>query len=149
MAATFVSLLPICAQSAKIQWASESDSTVKMMVEAERKWAVSECEPSDVENEYLADDFVGTAPSGSRYTKADVLADPQRGTVTARACQLLSAKVRFIGDNVAIIYGSETSIRKDKNSKEHDQTLIWTDTWMKRNGKWQIIAVQDMQAPKP
>ena len=133
----------------KIQWASESDPTVKMMVEAERKWAVEECVPSDVDKEFLADDFVGTAPDGSRYTKADVMADPLRGTVTARECKLLSAHVRFIGNKVAMIYGSETSIRKDKNGKEFNRTLVWTDTWLKRNGKWQIIAVQDALAPNP
>jgi len=47
-----------------------------------------------------------------------------------------------------MIYGSETSVRKAKDGKEFERTLIWTDTWLKRNGKWQIIAVQDMIAPK-
>jgi hypothetical protein len=27
-------------------------------------------------------------------------------------------------------------------------TLIWTDTWLKFDGKWQIIAVPDMKDPK-
>lgn len=138
---------PSVTHAQQIQWASESNPTVKMMVEAERKWAVIECVPSDVDKEFLAEDFVGTAPDGSRYSKADVLSDPQRGTVYARACKLLSARVRFIGDNVAMIYGSETSIRKDENGKDFNRTLVWTDTWLKRNGKWQIIAVQDALAP--
>ena len=139
--------LPNAAHAQQIQWTSESDPTVKMLVEAERKWAVIECVPSDVDKEFLAEDFVGTAPNGSRYSKADVLADPLRGTVYARECKLLSAHVRFIGDNVAMIYGSETSIRKDENGKDYNRTLVWTDTWLKRNGKWQIIAVQDALAP--
>jgi len=25
--------------------------------------------------------------------------------------------------------------------------LTWTDTWLKRDGKWQIIGVQDAQFP--
>jgi hypothetical protein len=137
------------AQNQQIQWASESDPTVQMMVEAERKWAVIECVPSDVDKQFLAEDFVGTATDGTRYSKADVLSDPTHGTITARACSLLSAHVSFVGDSVAMVYGSETSIRKDKNGKEFNRTLIWTDTWLKRNGKWQIIAVQDMLVPNP
>ena len=62
--------------------------------------------------------------------------------------KLLTARVRFYGNTVAMIYGSETSVRKAKDGKEFERTLIWTDTWLKRNGKWQIIAVQDMIAPK-
>jgi hypothetical protein len=149
LAAILLASQTLAAQGHEIQWASESDPTVKMMVEAERRWAVNECTPSDVENTYLAEDFVGTAPDGSRYNKADVLADPERGMVTARDCRLLSAKVRFVGDNVAMIYGSETSIRKDKAGKEFNRTLVWTDTWLKRDGKWQIIAVQDALMPNP
>ena len=56
--------------------------------------------------------------------------------------------MRYYGDNLAIIYGKETSIRKKADGKEYSRTLIWTDTWLKRNGKWQIIAVQDMTDPK-
>jgi delta-aminolevulinic acid dehydratase/porphobilinogen synthase len=145
----FFGVFKSTAQSQQIQWASESDPTVQMMVEAERKWAVIECVPSDVDKEFLAEDFVGTVTDGKRYSKADVLSDPTRGAITARACSLLSAHVSFVGDSVAMVYGSETSIRKDKNGKEFNRTLIWTDTWLKRNGKWQIIAVQDMLVPSP
>ncbi len=47
-----------------------------------------------------------------------------------------------------MIYGKETSTRTGKDGKTFQRTLIWTDTWLKRNGKWQIIAVQDMKDPK-
>ena len=26
-------------------------------------------------------------------------------------------------------------------------SYIWTDTWVKRNGKWQIVAAEDLLAP--
>jgi hypothetical protein len=55
--------------------------------------------------------------------------------------------VRFYGDGLAMIYGSEFSVRKDKAGRQYNRTLIWTDTWVKRDGKWQIIAVQDMKMP--
>jgi uncharacterized protein (TIGR02246 family) len=63
-------------------------------------------------------------------------------------CKLLSAKVRFFGPDVAIIYGKETAVLTGANGKDSRRTLIWTDTALRRNGKWQLIAVQDMDEPK-
>lgn len=56
--------------------------------------------------------------------------------------------MRFYGDNLAMIYGSKTSVRKDKSGEDHNRHLIWTDTWVRRDSKWQIIAVQDMRVPE-
>ena len=36
---------------------------------------------------------------------------------------------------------------KDSNGKETKRCLIWTDTWLKRAGKWQIMAAQDTTVP--
>jgi hypothetical protein len=47
---------------------------------------------------------------------------------------------------VALLYGSESAIWKTAAGTEHTRKLIWTDTWLKRNGKWQIVAAQDMPA---
>ena len=128
-------------------WAADNDADAKLMIEVERKWAVDDCVPTNVVDEYVADDFVGTSPAGPIYTKADMLKE-HSAPGAARDCKLLSAKVRYFGPTVAVIYGSETAIHKVADGKEIKRTLIWTDTWMKRNGKWQIIAVQDMVDPR-
>jgi hypothetical protein len=44
---------------------------------------------------------------------------------------------------VAIIYGSEHAIGKDKTHPDAKVCQVWTDTWLKRGGKWQIVASQD------
>jgi len=129
------------------RWADAKDPVALELIEVERKWAVLECEPTSVVNSFLADDFVGTSPEGPLYTKADYLAEPALPPGSVHGCRLLSARVRFYGDALAMIYGSETSVRKDKAGKEYNRHLIWTDTWVKRDGKWQIIAVQDMRMP--
>ena len=46
------------------RWADANDAVAKQLIEAERKWAVLECEPSNVMAEAMADDFVGTSPAG-------------------------------------------------------------------------------------
>ncbi len=116
------------------------------MIDMERKWAEGVCTNSGVISELLADDFLGTSTGGERYTKADELRD-EKGPHSAHGCTLDDAKVRFFssssGEDVAIIYGSEHAIGKDKTHPEAKQCQVWTDTWLKRNGKWQIAAAQD------
>jgi hypothetical protein len=42
-------------------WATDTDADARMMIEVERKWAVDDCVPTNVVDEYVADDFVGAA----------------------------------------------------------------------------------------
>ena len=53
------------------------------------------------------------------------------------------------GDNVAVVYGSESSVAVLPDSKSERRCLVWTDTWLKRKGRWQIIAVQDARIDCP
>ena len=46
---------------------------------------------------------------------------------------------RHFGDTV-LAQGQESVQRKDGKP---DLRLIWTDVWLWRNGKWQIVASQD------
>ena len=57
-------------------------------------------------------------------------------------------KIRFFGDNLAIAYGTESHVKTSKDGKDYVETLIWTDTWLKRNDRWQIIAAEDLIAAK-
>ena len=139
--AGLVLMLSAAAPAQKSHWASADDATAKDMIEKERSWAEAECKKQEVGQDFLADDFQGTAPDGSRYGKAEAV--KLGPSIWAKDCKLDEAKVRFFGDSVAMIYGAERSTRKDKEGKEFERCLVWTDTWMKRDGKWQIIAVQD------
>ena len=88
-----------------------------------------------------------TATDGHRYDKVEAISiDPK---ALARDCQLGDVKVRFFGDSIAIAYGSESRIRKGADGKEARRCQVWTDTWLKRNGQWQIVAAQDTVIPCP
>ena len=95
----------------------------------------------------IADDFQGTATDGHRYDKAEAIATDLK--VVARDCQLGEVKVRFFGDSIAIAYGAENRIRKAEGAKEARRCQVWTDTWLKRNGQWQIVAAQNTVIPCP
>jgi hypothetical protein len=47
------------------------------------------------------------------------------------------------------VYGSESSVAVLPDSKHERRCLVWTDTWLKRKGRWQIIAVQDARIDCP
>ena len=135
-------------------WATADDKTAQYIIDMERKWAEGVCTNNGVVSELLADDFQGTSTSGERYTKADELRD-EKGPHWARGCALDDARVHFFSsssssaspslgnEDVAIIYGSEHAIGKDKTHPDAKVCQVWTDTWLKRDGKWQIAAAQD------
>jgi hypothetical protein len=135
------------AYAQRSHWARPDDKTAKFMIDMEHKWAEGVCTNNGVIAELLADDFQGTSTRGERYTKADELRD-EKGPHSAHGCALDDAKVRFFSssvgsEDVAIIYGSEHAIGKDKTHPEAKQCQVWTDTWLKRDDKWQIVAAQD------
>ena len=136
---------PSIAQEAR--WGSPDDSTVKFIIAIEAKWASSSCSPQPELKAVIADDFQETSTDGHRYDKAEAIAtDPK---AVARDCKLGDVKVRFFGDSIAIAYGAESRIRKGADGKEARRCQVWTDTWLKRNGQWQIVAAQDTVIPCP
>jgi Domain of unknown function (DUF4440) len=125
-------------------WAEANDPVAKMMIDSERKWAEMSCDHNPIAATILAEDFLGTAPDGSRYERAkEIEGDASRSS----NCKLDGAKVRFFGDNLAMVYGSERSASTGADSKTTLRCLVWSDTWLKRDGKWRIISAQDTSVP--
>jgi hypothetical protein len=150
-------VLTTSAYAQQSRWAAGDDKTAKFMIDMERKWAEGVCTDNGVVSELLADDFQGTSTRGERFNKADELRD-EKGPRSADDCGLDDARVRFFslsssssatssssvgGEDLAIIYGSEHAIGKDKTHPEAKVCQVWTDTWLRRGGKWQIVASQD------
>jgi hypothetical protein len=107
-------ITPVAAHGQQGRWAAADNATAKFMVDAERQWAEAACTHNKIAERILADDFQGTSPEGKRYTKSEEAADTADLSKTARDCRLIDAKVRFFGDNLAMVYGSESSVRKRK-----------------------------------
>jgi Domain of unknown function (DUF4440) len=141
--ATGVTLLLVPAgHTQQSHLASADDKTAKYIIDMERKWAEGVCVDNGVVASLLADDFQGTSPKGTRFTKAEELKD-EKGARTAHDCGLDEAKVHFFGDSVAVVYGREHAVGKDNSQPSMKVCQVWTDTWLKRSGTWQIIASQD------
>jgi len=132
------------AQAQESHWAAATDATAKTLIDWERQWAESACTHNGIEKKILAEDFQGTAPDGSRYSKQQAVAHALSAKPSEEACTLYEVTVHFFGDSTAILYGSESAIHTEADGRKHTVKLTWTDTWLKRNGNWQIVAAEDM-----
>jgi hypothetical protein len=118
-------------------------AVAQRMIKLERGWAEQACGGRWVASQMLAADFHGTAPKGSRYNKPTDEPQPEPKTQWSTDCRLDEADVRFFTADVAVVYGAESKTIALPDSKHERRCLVWTDTWLRRNGQWQVIAVQD------
>ncbi|MEA3003302.1 MAG: hypothetical protein QOH81_2090 [Sphingomonadales bacterium] len=112
---------------------------------SEKQWAESVASgDASVVQRILAEDFVGVDPKGRFYRKAQMVEETRSAPKYFLSNHLNDVQVRFYG-NMAIAQGSETWERRTGEPK-HGR-FVWTDTWLRRNGKWQIVAAEDLTAP--
>src|SRR5207248_10236659 len=122
----------------------KQSETERYIIESERQWAESAAtgDTTTVES-ILADDFVGVDPKGNLYTKAEMIAKHANAPKYFVSNHLNEAKVRFFGET-AVAQGDESWERRTGERGR----FVWTDTWVWRNGKWQIVAAEDLIAPQ-
>ena len=125
------------------RWLSENDPVAKHITAMEKLWAQTECGPQrQAIRDAVAGDFQGTSTKGQRYGRNEAL-EPGHD----HDCQLGEIKIRLFGEFLAIAYGSESRISQRQNGAKWKRCQIWTDTWLKRDGQWQVIAAQDNLKP--
>jgi ketosteroid isomerase-like protein len=116
----------------------------RYIVESERQWAESVATgDSSVVERILADDFVGVDPKGRLYDKAKMITDTRDARQYFASNHLNEIKIRFYGET-AIAQGDESWERRTGERGR----FVWTDTWIRRNGRWQIVAAEDLIAPE-
>ena len=133
-----VAVLCLCDCSAQ----RDQKATERYILESERQWAksVATGDTSAIEM-ILADDFIGIDPKGRLYTKQQMIEETRNAPKYLVSNRLNDVKVRFYR-STAIAQGSETW---EKRSGERGR-FVWTDTWLQRNGRWQIVAAEDLIA---
>jgi ketosteroid isomerase-like protein len=116
------------------------------IVEAERQWAESVATgDTAVIERILADDFVGIDPKGKLYNKAQMIADTREAPKRFISNHLNQVKVRFYR-KTAVAQGDESW--EQRSGELRQGRFVWTDTWVRRNGRWQIVAAEDLIAPE-
>ena len=122
----------------------DQKETERHILESERQWAesVATGDTSAIDR-ILGDDFIGVDPQGHLYDKQRMIDETRNAPKYFVSNRLNDVKVRFYG-NTAVAQGSETW---EKRSSDRGR-FVWTDTWLQRNGRWQIVAAEDLIAPE-
>jgi Domain of unknown function (DUF4440) len=110
---------------------------------AESDWGESEVtRDAGVLERILSEDFVGVDIDGTHYSKSDALQEYRSRPSTYLSNRLNAVEIRFYGQT-AIAQGDDSWQKKDGTAGKH----VWTDTWIQRNGRWQLVASEDLVPP--
>jgi len=118
----------------------------KYIRDSEEAWAQSVAtNDASVLKRILADDFVWVLPDGDVWNKQRAIADAESGPGDFVSDHVDDMHVRFFG-NTAVAQGSETWERQRGSMEQHGR-FVWSDTWVLRDGEWQIVQAEDLIAP--
>jgi len=114
----------------------------RYIVSSEEQWAKSVAtNDASVVKRILADDFIWVL-DGKVFDKKAAVGFAAAGPGPFLSNEPDYVHVRIFG-NTAIAQGSETWTKKGGRRGK----FVWTDTWLERQGCWQIVNAQDTVVP--
>ncbi|MGH9497638.1 MAG: nuclear transport factor 2 family protein [Terriglobales bacterium] len=119
--------------------AQQSSPEGEKILALEKKWTESyKHRDIGLLSSLLAEDFIITVEDGSTYGKAGYISHSADSSVLVAVAEQSELRVRMHGDT-AVVTGAyhETGESKGKHYEYRDRL---TDVWMKRDGKWHVIA---------
>jgi hypothetical protein len=87
---------------------------------------------------YLAESYMFTGPDGDIGDRAKSISDIKTGAIKLQAASIDDPKVQAYGDTVVVTFTSNdkgTYKGKDISGKSR-----WTDVFVRKDGKWQLVA---------
>lgn len=92
-------------------------------------------------NVIVAADFTITFPNGSMQTKTQILTSLNGPRPAGRSIKFHTEDVqaRIYGDTVILIGRVVTEYQRDGQTASKEEQR-YTDTYVKRNGRWQVVA---------
>jgi ketosteroid isomerase-like protein len=141
---TFGGAALLLAISSLLARGADTKGVEKAIIQMEKDWAEAGIK-KDVAafDRIVADDWISVDFEGNVVNKTTAIADLKSGASSSASVDLGEMKVRVYGDT-AIVIGSDTekSTYKGKDSSGH---YVWTDVFVKRNGRWQAVSSQSVK----
>ncbi|HEX4796606.1 MAG TPA: nuclear transport factor 2 family protein [Humisphaera sp.] len=120
---------------------TESAAEIKQITALEEAWVTAaQKSKADAIGEMLADDFTMTTPSGHLSPKDEFVSQFRDGIVVIETAKLEDMDVRVYG-NAAVATGMLT-IKGHAQDQDLSGSYRFTDTFVKRDGKWLKVAAQ-------
>lgn len=123
------------------QQASQTSSVENEIKKQEQNWAQATIkEGAAAVDQYEADDIVDTDPSGRVTDKAQDKTDLSSGDLKFESMELSDLNVHVYG-NTAVAAGTNR-LKGTYKGQDISGKYRFTDTWVQRSGKWQVVASQ-------
>ena len=116
-----------------------TDEQTLRQIERERGEAIKNKDKAWFERN-LADGYIAVNSRGKSFSKAEDIADNLSNTDTMTSDELSDMRVRVYGDT-AVVTGRLRLIGKDKTGA-FNRNFVFTDTFINRDGRWQVISSQ-------
>ena len=123
------------------QKASETSTIADQIKKHEQDWAQAVVKEGAASvDQYEADDIITTDPTGRVTNKTQDKTDLSSGDYQIQSEELSDLKVLVYG-NTAVAAATNT-MKGTYKRQDLSGNYRFTDTWVKRNGKWQVVASQ-------
>jgi uncharacterized protein (TIGR02246 family) len=129
--------------------AAQNNNSEREVKQLERAWLDAyEQHDSEAMEAIVADDFTITFPDGSIQTKPQILASLKRSRGDSPPLKFYTEEVqaRVYGDTVILIGRVITEWQQTGQSMK--EANRYTDTYVKRKGRWQVVASHLSNVPK-
>lgn len=120
----------------------ESDEAGRRAVsQLEDEWAKAlETHDTTFLARVVAPDFHGTADSAKTFGRADVLSDAADTATQLRNVRDQDREVRIYGNGTVAVVTALGSWTVEKGKRPGEYRGAYTETWVKRDGRWQAVA---------
>jgi len=147
-----VALFAIVAVFAQ-QGGSGGEATKAKLKQMEDAWVKAESDADHgvaVISPMVADDFAGYSAKGEMVDKSKLLDSLKTTTDKMASAKNDEMQVHIYDKDLASVTGTTSEAGTDKDGQSYNKSYIWVDTWMLRNGKWQVVAegVTELTAKK-
>lgn len=115
---------------------SAEDEVTKL----EHDWAQDTINGPAAVDKYEADDIITTDPNGRVTDKTQDKKDLSSGDLKFQSIEVSDLKVHVYG-NIAVAAGTST-VKGTYKGQDIGGAYRYTDVWVKRDGKWQVVASQ-------
>ena len=119
---------------AQTQAGSVEQELIKLENESNDAWVKHDAEAY---SRLLADEYLCIGPEGDMSTKAQDFAELMESTTTSAIAD--DFRVRVYGDAAVVTF--RLTYKNQSKGKESTGQERFTDTWVKRDGRWQLVAV--------
>jgi len=123
-----------------------TDAQILLYLENDWNEAIKKHDAGWVERNYADDATDVSSRTGTLMNKAAAIADMRDNKSVVESIEFLEANARVDG-NTAIVTGVYRDRRRDDSGRPYDRRVRFTDTWVKRDGRWQVWATQGLVMP--